>query len=237
MTTPYPQPSVNVYRFRVDDADPEVPIFGCVARSTEEATLVAHGAGHRQLTLLDWFPLDPENTFEATMRRIEDNPLLGPRWLPFVDVISAATQTLTTGRFWTINTHLPRFGYDATYSPFVQAMAEADGSLHVEIGGMLSSAVAPYRAQMLAILGWTDFATEDAIDPENQRALPLPHRVFEPGWNSALIFESIMMALILGFGVTDADLFHIPGQTLPLDEIPGIDVIRDPVFRLQPATA
>lgn len=225
---------MSVFRFRIDDPDADIILFGCVAASEAEAALTARAAGFRDFDLFDRVPLGPGETVEAATERIRSNPLLGPDWLRIVDVIAVVTRRLRPGAFWRMDTYAAAFGFDPYASPFVQAMMEADGALHVEIGGVPIADLEPLRAPMLDLLGWNDLSSSDVTDARELRRLPLPHRVFEPGWNAASVAEAVLQTLVLGYGLTEADFFSFGEQAEPpyLD-VPGIQVVEDgPIFRL-----
>ncbi|WP_394194957.1 UvrD-helicase domain-containing protein [Microbacterium foliorum] len=235
--TPYSTPAqLSVFRFRIDDPDPEVVLYGCVAASEAEAALATRGAGFREFVLFDQFPLAPDETMEAASNRIRANPLLGPQWLRIGDVIAIATQRLRTGRFWQMDTYAAAFGHDPYRSPFVQTMLEADGSLHVEVGGVTVEDLQPMRSRLLEMLGWIDLSADEEADPQLVRQLPLPHRTFEPGWNAAMVAEAVLQTLVLGFGLTESDFFSFGEQPdPPYRDIAGLEVVRDgPMFRIAP---
>lgn len=227
---------LHVFRFRIDDPDPEVILYGCVAATLAEAEISARAAGFREITLFDQTPIEPSETVSAATDRIRENPLLGPRWLRIADVIAVATQRLHTGEFWRMDTYAAAFGHDPYRSPFVQAMMEADGSLHVEVGGVPTQDLQALRSRLLEMLGWIDLSTSHDDDAESLRQLPLPHRIFEPGWNAAAVAEAVLQTLVLGYGITEADFFSFGDQQdPPYRDIAGLDLVDDgPIFRIAP---
>ncbi|MEW1975439.1 UvrD-helicase domain-containing protein [Microbacterium profundi] len=227
---------LSVFRFRIDDPDPEVVLYGCVAASEAEAALVTQEAGFRDFVLFDQTPLAPDETMGAASDRIRANPILGPQWLRIVDVIAVAAQRLRTGSFWRMDTYAAAFGHDPYRSPFVQTMLEADGSLHVEVGGVTVQDLQPMRSSLLEMLGWIDLIADDETDPGLVRQLPLPHRTFEPGWNAATVAEAVLQTLVLGYGLTESDFFSFGEHSdPPYRDIPGLDVVGDgPIFRIAP---
>lgn len=228
---------LTIFRFRIDDPDPEVLVFGCVATSEAEAELIARLAGHSEFALMDATPLPVAQTQEAAFQRIKTNPFLGPRWLPLAEVMSTITQPLRPGKFWSVSTYTPEHQFDPHRSPFVQAMLEADGALHVEIGGTLTADLRPHREQILTLLGWVDTSTV-SDDPDDLRKLPLPYRTFEPGWNSVVVAESVLSALTGGYGVDDRTAFNV-GDTMTelIRGIDGLDFVDGgPIFFLEPSS-
>lgn len=235
--TPTSSPTPKyVFRFRIDDPDPEVILFGCVAADLEEAETITRDAGFREFSLFDSWQLHPSETESAARGRISENPLLGPMWLPVVDVITLATSRLEAGRFWRMNVYAGEYGYDPYQSPFAQAMYEADGSIHIEIGGVPTSDLQPMRSRLLEMLGWIDNTSDDAADEDALRQLPLPHRIFEPGWNAATVAEAVLQTLVLGYGIVETDFFDLGDEALTsMEAFDGLDVVDGgPLFRLAP---
>lgn len=112
----------------------------------------------------------------------------------------------------------------------------ADGSLHVELRGVSAQDLQPLRSRLLKVLGWIDLSTSDEVDAEALRQLPLPHRIFEPGWNAAAVAEAVLQTLVLGYGITEADFSSFGDQQdPPYRDIAGLDLVDEgPIFRIAP---
>jgi hypothetical protein len=227
-----PPPVMSVYRLRVDDPDPDAVLFGCVATSESEARAIAARAGYRQVELFDVEPIPPSQDVATVRRRIAENPLLGPQWLPIVEVIAVATERIGQRGHWQMNTYASAYGFDPYRSPFVQAMREADGGLHVEIGGLPTADLQPVRARLMEMLGWVDNASDESADEIERRQLPLPHRLFEPGVRAESIAESVLQVLVLGYEFNETDLFSFGDSSHPpYAGIEGVEVVGDgPIF-------
>jgi len=200
--------NLYVFRFYIDDADAESFMFGCTAENLEQAETRVEAAGYREWTLFDQTPLELQQRSAAAAARIDAHPFLGPEWQPLVEVVSYQTKRLHVGEFWTIDTLGARYGYDAYRSPFVQAILEADGSLHVEVGGResISPTIKADQDGQLALLGWAT-PSDAVLDDDEHRQLPLASRLFEPGWNAKAVAEVFLEALTLVFRITSDDFF------------------------------
>lgn len=202
-------PHLYVFRFYIDDADPESIMFGCTAASLADAEMQTRAAGYQEFTLFDQRPVEAEEGHLAALARIDGHPFLGPEWAPLVGVIAEVTQTLTVGRFWGLDTYAGVSDFDPYRSPFVQAMLEADGSLHVEVAGRdeLNSPTRPDQYAQLELLGWTAPADADLSADAREGRLPNSYRIFEPGWNAQGVAEVFLEALTVVFGITADDFF------------------------------
>lgn len=224
-----------VYRFYIDDVDPESIMFGCAAASLSDAEAQARAAGYREFTLFDQRPVEAEESHLAALARIDGHPFLGPEWAPLVAVIAQITQTLTVGRFWGLDTYAGVTGYDPYRSPFVQAMLEADGSLHVEVAGRddLNSPTRPDQYAQLELLGWTAPADADVAIDAREGRLPNSYRVFEPGWNAQGVAEAFLEALAMVFGITADDFFSFGENNADLvEKLNLMDSHGGPIFSL-----
>jgi len=215
-----------VFRFYIDDPDPESPMYGCTSRSLAEAEKEVRSAGYKKFTLYDQRPLDPGETTSAANANILDNPFLGPEWLPLVDVIEHLTMELRMGRFWVLTTYGARYKFDPNVSPYVQAMHEADGSLHVEISGR-NTTQSPLTAKQydeLELLGWTPPTAGETGEAIDDFPIPNSFRVFEPGWNARAVAEFFLESLTMIFDITADDFFSFGVNHQ--DEIDGMGVLE-----------
>lgn len=213
-----------VFTFYTDDPDPESIVYGCTAATLEEAERMVRAAGYREFTLYEQRALEPHETTGAANARILDNPFLGPEWLPLVETIELLTRKLRMGQFWVLDTYGAAYGHDPYRSPYVQAMHESDGSLHLEVSGRNTEA-SPLSLQQhgeLEFLGWdapipADFDPNDTDAAERaHNATPNSHRIFAPGWNARAVAEFFLETLTVVFEITEKDLFNF-GENLQQD--------------------
>lgn len=219
-------PQKYVFTFYTDDPDPESIMYGCTAVTLEDAERMVRAAGYREFTLHDQRALEPHETTHAANARILDNPFLGPEWLPLVETIELLTRNLRMGKFWVLNTYGAAYGHNPYRSPYVQAMHENDGSLHVEVSGHNTEAspLTPQQHHELEFLGW-DAPISAGSDPEAsdsdesaQNAIPNSHRNFAPGWNARAVAEFFLETLTVIFEVTAKDFFNF-GENLQEDVV------------------
>lgn len=192
----------SVYSFQVQDPEPEVLTFGCIAYSLEDALELGEKAGHRELLLLEVRELTDEETDEFARAETLANPFLGAQWLPWIDAIAPALEDVEPGRSWTLDIAPAPYtwgvnGVGDTF--FIQGINEADGSHHLEIGTKdLVDADNIEALQFLDFAGWKR--------PEG--SIPIHHRVFEPGWNPRHVLYVAFQTLSVVRGVTPNDMFQ-----------------------------
>lgn len=209
----------QIYSFQVLDPDPECLTFGCVAESLDQAKHKANRAGYHNLILLE--ARDPIGVELDEVAELEllANPFLGPEWAPFVDLLAPAIKVDGVGKFWVLNMAPPPYTFGLHGMPgdteFIQAMNEADGSLHLELGTVdIVRRDDQAKLEFLAFSGW---------NPPDEH-FPLHYRIFEPGWNPRHVLYVALQAVVTVFGITSHDVF-IPGGAAigPLGNDPRFD--------------
>jgi hypothetical protein len=209
----------QIYSFQVLDPDPECLTFGCVATSLDEAKQKANRAGYTNLILLEARNPVGVELDEVVELELLANPFVGPEWAPFVDILAPAIKVDGVGKFWVLTMAPPPYTFGVHGLPgdtdFIQAMNEADGSLHLELGTVdIVRANDQEKLDFLAFSGWN--APDDH--------LPLHHRIFEPGWNPRHVLYVALQAVVSVFGVTPHDLFMPGGAAIgPLRSDPRFD--------------
>jgi len=200
---------LSLYRFYIDDVDPQSIMFGCTAVSLADAERQARASGHKEFTLFEERQLEADEGYLAALDRIEKHPFLGPEWAPLVAVSAKLTAGLKVGRFWSLETYWRKGSEGSGETPYVQAMLEDDGSLHVEVAcADVRPPTRPEQYALLELLGWTP--PYDAGTPVEDRDTRLPnsYRLFEPGWNAQGVAEVFLEALTMVFGITEDALFY-----------------------------
>lgn len=211
----------QVYSFQVQDNDPESLTFGCIAESLGEAKAKGKRAGYSELLLLEVRNLMGVELDEVNDAEVLANPFLGPDWLPLIEAIAPNLTAEGVGKFWTLTIATPPFtwGYHKEGVPegkthFLQAINEADGSLHLELGtfGLIQEDNRP-ALRYLEFSGWNP--------PEED--LPIHYRILEPGWNPRHALQVSLQAMVQVFGVTPQDIFMPTGSAAK-------SIIDDPRF-------
>ncbi len=223
-----PSKPMQVFEFQVQDEGRTVPSFSCVASDIRSAFAQAKRAGFRNLLLMEVRDLTAQESGSEATRRVVAHPLLGPEWLPIVDAIEFMTERTRIGRFWILNTLTGLHNFDPFTSPYVQAIREDDGCLHVEIGGrsVYLDSEGVSQAGLLELLGWEvpvgepeyDPAVEPEFDPDEmpdddpyppEGGLPNSYRLFPATWSPRAVAEFVLESLVIVFGLTIDDLFSM----------------------------
>lgn len=195
----------QLYSFQIQDPNPMSITFACVARSGDEARQKVQEAGYKDFLLMEVRDLKSlERTSKARIN-FDENPLLGPEWRPFVEALVDSYQNLKPGEFWTLNWLRPRpvDGREPD-EPYIQALAESDGGLLLEIGPSdYVNARVRDQAELLHFMGWET--------PPGDPRLPNYLRWCEPGWNMWFVASFALQSLVMFMEVTPDDLFTVSG--------------------------
>lgn len=200
---------MRVYSFQVQDKDPECLTFGCVAESFEEAISKVEKSGYHSVLLMESRELTGYELDEVNDLDILANPFLGPDWLPIIDALAPLISRDGVGYMWGLNVVTAPYSWGHNEPggevEFLQAINEADGTLHLELGTSGISQSGNKRAlDYLAFSGWQA--------PQN--GLPLHFRVLEPGWNPKYALQVALQALTTVFNVTSTDIFKPDGLSI-----------------------
>ena len=195
----------QLYSFQISDPDAMSMGFACVAESLEEAQAKTRQAGYRDFLLLETRVLTGLETTSMARTEFSLNPILGPEWRPVVEAMAESFQTTKPGEFWFINWLVDGLGPDDWSSPYLQALAESDGSLLMEVGPehYVRDRVAD-QLEVLHFLGWES--------PPGDRRLPNYLRFFEPGWNMWHVATIALQTLVPFLGITQDTLFMVGGH-------------------------
>ena len=195
----------QLYSFQIQDPNPMSITFACVAQSGDEARQKVREAGYKDFLLMEVRDLTGlERTSEARAN-FDHNPLLGPEWRPFVEALVDSYQNLKPGEFWALNWLRPRpVDGGEPDEPYIQALAESDGGLLLEIGPSdYVNARVKDQAELLHFMGWET--------PPGDPRLPNYLRWCEPGWNMWFVASFALQSLVMFMEVTPADLFTVTG--------------------------
>lgn len=197
---------MKVYSFQIQDKDPECLTFGCIANTFEEAMEKAEKVGYKSLLLMETRDLTGIELDEVVDLEVLANPFLGPEWLPIIDLLAPRIRRDGVGKMWGLNVATAPYNWGHNEPggevQFLQAINEADGSLHLEIGtSEISSTNNKEALDYLAFSGW---------DPP-QSGLPLHYKVLEPGWNPRYALHVALQALATVLNVTAQDIFMLEG--------------------------
>lgn len=197
---------MKVFSFQVQDKDPECLTFGCIAENFDDAISKAEKAGYSSLLLMEARELSGLELDEVVDLEVLANPFLGPEWLPIIDLLSPRIRRDGVGQMWglSIATAPYNWGHNEPGGEvqFLQAINEADGSLHLEIG--TSEVTRSNNKDALDYLAFSNW------NPP-QSGLPLHFKVLEPGWNPRYALMVAFQALSTVLNVTAHDIFMLEG--------------------------
>lgn len=205
-----------LYSFTVQDKDADALSFGCLASSLEEAELAASRAGHREFLLLEVRPLEGAEIPEVGRRLAASNPLVGKDWLPLVDLMAKNFDLWKVGHSWIMDI-FPHQDPLTRKSPYAQAILEAEGSVHAEVGPTpVLKKLAPDNEHLAEWLGW---------ERPRDSGLPNFFRVFPPGTSVEFIAGTVIQALANLFGVSTQDGFSLHCRPSPIQTVAGVELL------------
>lgn len=198
--------TTRVYTFYINDPDAESGIFGCVAASEAEAENLVRSQGYKDFFVANFRDLEPHENASNIDQSIIGNPFVGPQWLGVVKAIEVLIDERTFNRMsptWTMCTYGHHYRLSTHTSPYVQAILESDGSLHVELSGNIicDPPLSERQMEQLEWIGWT------RPSEENSR-LPNFYRIFEPGWHPRGVAERIVESLTSIMNISEEDFFN-----------------------------
>lgn len=211
------EPEEHYFYFTVQDSDPVARSFGCVATSLDLAYRKVRWARYESVLLLEARPLEGVELPAVGRKRVEDNPLVGPEWMPLVDLISANMNLYKVDKTWLMDVARPDNPLNRD-TPYAQVMRQPNGHLHAEVGPTaLLREQAPEKEELLPLLGWS---------PPEHKDLPNYYQQFEPATSVEYIAGSIIQALTTVFSMTpEVGFFILAAQDMKID-IPGIEQIH-----------
>jgi hypothetical protein len=200
----------QIYTFYINGVEPDEGIWGCVAKTEEEAAAKARNAGLKDFFLSSVTDVPPESIYENALSTFLENPNLGPAWLPLAEGIALMNSGLTTrSAVWVMNTLLKSNDFSPENTPYCQALLESDGSLHVEVSGRL--ALKEMSEEDLKVLGFIGWNVPNLIEGEEDKeeGLPNPYRLFEVGWGSFQVAAFVLETLITVYGFRETDFIDV----------------------------
>jgi hypothetical protein len=200
----------QIYTFYINGVDPDEGIWGCVAKSEEEAIKKAREAGLEDFFLSSVSDLPQEAIYENALATFLENPNLGPTWLPLAKAFELMCSRLTSqSPIWVVNTLLKSNGYSPDNTPYCQAILEFDGSLHVEVSGRLAMQdMSEEDLKVLRFIGWK-VPDLEVSDLDKEESLPNPYRLFEVGWGFFQVAAFVLETLITVYGFRETDFIDV----------------------------
>lgn len=197
-----------VYRFYINGVEPEEGVWGCVATSEQEAFAKAKERGLKDFFLSNTEEAPLESRRDQVMLTLLANPNLGPAWVPIAEAFELCSSSLTyRSATWVVNTLMRSNNFSPDNSPYLQAILESDGSIHVEVSGRLAiKNLSDENLALLQFIGWSvpEF-NED--DPAGEEGLPNPYRLFEVGWGALQVAAFVLETLVTVFEFQEGDFF------------------------------
>jgi len=200
----------QIYTFYINGVEPDEGIWGCVAKSEEEASKKAREAGLEDFFLSSVTDVPQEAIYENALATFLENPNLGPTWLPLAKAFELMSAHLASkSPIWVVNTLLKSNGFSPDNTPYCQAMLEFDGSLHVEVSGRLAmQSMSEEDLKVLRFIGWKVPDLEE-IELDKEEGLPNPYRLFEVGWGSFQVAAFVLETLITVYGFRETDYIDV----------------------------
>jgi hypothetical protein len=198
----------KIYTFYVNGVEADEGIWGCVAKSEEEAFSKAKERGLNDFFLSSIDDVPPESRRDNVMSKLVANPNLGPLWVPMAEAFELCSSGLTyRSATWVVNTLMRANNFSPDNTPYLQAILEYDGSIHVEISGRLAIRnLSDENLELLQFIGWkVPELTQD--DPEGNEGLPNPYRLFEVGWGALQVAAFVLETLVTVFEFQEGDFF------------------------------
>jgi hypothetical protein len=140
---------------------------------------------------------------------IAENPLLGPEWEPLGHVLCRLFEQVKGRQIMTMQTYGRRYNLSPYTSPYVQACADEEGAIWVEVTGniKLEPQLTDEEQDALEFYGWT----RPENTPEEYRDSPAgtPNfvRVYEPGFDSLEVAEFVLTTFAGVYQITTDDCF------------------------------
>lgn len=219
--------TTHVYLFYINDPDAESGIFGCVADSETDAENLVRSQGYKDFFVANFRDLEPHENASNIDQSIIGNPFVGPQWLGVVKAIEVLIDERTFNRAsptWTMSTYGHHYRLSTHTSPYVQAILESDGSLHVELSGNIicDPPLSERQMEHLEWIGWTRPSEENS-------GLPNFYRIFEPGWHPRGVAARIVESLTSIMNIGEEDFFNfseIPGTIAKISLIKELDRLK-----------
>lgn len=205
------------YYFAVQDSDPVARSFGCVAGSLELAYRKVRWARYESVLLLEARPLEGVELSAVGRKRVAENPLVGPEWMPLVDLTAANMNLYKVAKTWLLDVARPENPLDRD-APYAQVIRQPNGNFQAEVGPTaLLREHFPENEEILQLFGWS---------PPEHKDLPNYYLQFEPATSTEYIAGALIQALTAVFRMTPEDGFFMFSAKDKKIEIPGIEQIH-----------
>ena len=229
----------HVYEMQVDDS--ETAVFRCRADSPEHAVSSAIDAGFHDPLILAHAPIPPEEQTDRARAAAESDPLLGPGWMPLIDVLAAELDKIEIHRPRTVQTYGRRFQFDPRVSPYFQFLRQADGTMLAEVHGPWSDGASsmPNWEDRVRMLGWRLRGDEVSVTSEpllrEQADSPNPTKRFGAERSGYSIVSNVLSMVLFTWEITAEDLFALPGHPEVFDASPHLERVNNKsIFRILP---
>lgn len=233
------QPLTQVYEMQVDDS--ETSVFRCRADSAEQAIAIALDAGLHDPLLLAHRPIPVEEQTDRARAAAEHDPLLGPSWMPLIDVLASELDKIEIHRPRTIQSYARVFRFDPNVSPYFQFLRQADGTMLAEVHGPWAGTVgsAPHWEDRVRMLGWRLRGDEESPSSEpllrEQADSPNPTKRFGAERSGYSIVSNVLSMVLFTWEITADDLFALPGHPEVFDASPHLERVNNKsIFRILP---
>lgn len=162
---------------------------------------------------------------------IEQNPFLGPGWLPLVRVIRTLLD-FESGRNFHLNTYGLKYNLSPDRSPYIQATWSYDGQLQLEASGnlMCDPPLTEEHLKEMELIGWTS----PEVTPEEYRngkaagRNPNFVRYYDADPNLDEVANFFLTTLTAIYGITETDYFNFGELDMPdvVDAFGGLNRLK-----------
>jgi hypothetical protein len=149
---------------------------------------------------------------------IEQNPFLGPTWMPLVRAIRMLLGSESKRNFH-LNTYGLRYKLSPDRSPYIQATWSYDGQLQLEASGNLSCnpPLTEEQFQEMEFIGWTrpEITPEEYGNGEGGDLNPNFVRFYDVDPDLDEVADFFLTTLTAIYGITEKDYFNFGEVGVP----------------------
>jgi len=158
---------------------------------------------------------------------IDQNPFLGPVWMPLVRAIRMLLNS-ESGKNFHLNTYGLKYNLSPDRSPYIQATWSYDGQLQLEASGnlMCNPPLTEEQFKEMEFIGWTrpEVTAEEYRNGEGRGRNPNFVRYYDADPNLDEVADFFLTTLTAIYGITEKDFFNFGEFEIPdkVDALGGL---------------
>lgn len=162
---------------------------------------------------------------------IDQNPFLGPTWMPLVRAIRMLLGSKSKRNFH-LNTYGLKYKLSPDRSPYIQATWSYDGQLQLEASGnlMCNPPLTEEQFQEMEFIGWTrpEVTPEEYRNGEGRGLNPNFVRYYDVDPDLNEVAEFFLTTLTAIYGITETDYFNFGEASIPdqVDALGGLKRLK-----------